>query len=133
MSELKKENLYPLSGNLECGLFGLQEDYEEKSISLDEHHQLRSPSVFLFRASGNSMNPLIVENDIIIVDRSLELIRNTICAFYVDGQRVCKRFISNPQGRWLISENIQYKPINVNEAQDILYIGRVTGISRELL
>jgi DNA polymerase V len=116
-----------------CGLFGLAEDYLEEYQSLDERFIKNRVSTFFFQATSNSMEPLIFEKDILIVDRSLPLTPGCIIIASLGGQFVCKRFARQQGFIILRSENPVYKDVVVTEEMEMTVFGVVTGIARELV
>ena len=54
------------------GLFGIHDDFSEKYQSLDERFIKNKASTFFFKASGKAMAPLILPDDVLIVDRSVD-------------------------------------------------------------
>ena len=117
-------------GVINCGLFGLQDDYEEASLSLDQLFHLERPSMYIYRAAGDSMAPLIFPGDYLILDRSKKLRSGSIIAAYYEGVRMCKRFMKTRSGLWLISENRKHQAIKLNEFCDSMFLGEVVGLSR---
>jgi len=93
----------------QCGLFGVQDDFFEEYLSLDSHFVKNKKSTFFFRAQGASMSPLIMPNDVLIVDRSLAPKSGQICIFTLEDKFICKRYFKSSQGVVLRSENRSHK------------------------
>ncbi len=69
-------------------------DYVEDEINLNEELIVNKASTFLIRVQGNSMvNENIFEGDILVVDRSLNLKKNSIAVLNFEGQLVVKKKI----------------------------------------
>ena len=69
-------------------------DYVEDEINLNEELIVNKASTFLIRVQGNSMvNENIFEGDILVVDRSLNLKKNSIAVLNFEGQLVVKKII----------------------------------------
>ena len=67
-------------------------DYVEDEINLNEELIVNKASTFLIRVQGNSMiNENIFEGDILVVDRSLNLKKNSIAVLNFEGQLVVKK------------------------------------------
>ena len=130
--KLNTDNNIVLISNVECGLFGIQDDFYEEYLSLDEHFIKDKKSTFFFRASGNSMEPLILEKDILVVDRSRQPRSAQVCVVSLDGQLICKRFMKTPNGVLLKSDNQVYKPIIVTAEMEMSVWGVVVAIARDM-
>tara|TARA_R110000868_G_scaffold61524_3_gene186977 strand:- start:29020 stop:29424 length:405 start_codon:yes stop_codon:yes gene_type:complete len=130
--KLKTDNNIILIPNVECGLFGIQDDFYEEYLSLDEHFIKDKKSTFFFRASGNSMQPLILEKDVLVVDRSRQPKSGQVCVVSLDGQLICKRFMKIPNGVLLKSDNQVYKPIIVTAEMEMSVWGVVVAIARDM-
>jgi len=117
-----------------CGLFEISEDHIEKYQSLDARFIRNRSATFFFRAQGDSMNPLILENDILIVDRSIASFHKRIVVVSFDGEMYCKRLWQLEEQIILRSLNPNYKDICVNPQQTPLDIfGVVIAIARDIL
>lgn len=114
------------------GLFGIQEDHIQKYQSLDDRFVKNKSSTYFFVAAGDSMQPLILEKDILIVDRSLEPTHNKIVVVAVNGEMYCKRLVSRGGQLLLVSDNKNYSEIIINGEMDIHFFGVVTGMGRDL-
>jgi DNA polymerase V len=123
-------NQFPMKGKAACGLFGITEDFEEAYLSLDELMVKNKEATFFFAASGNSMEPLICEGDVLVVDCSKKPQSGQIVVVEMQGERFCKRLVKRNGALFLISENKAYKPIRVTEEIEMRVFGRVTGIAR---
>lgn len=116
-----------------CGLFGVTDDFTEEYLSLDELLLKNKTSTFPLRAKGDSMAPLIMQNDVLIIDRSLTPKSGQICIFGFEGNLICKRYLKTNKGILLRSENHSHKDIILNNESDLLLWGVVRGIAREML
>ncbi len=117
-------------GEVACGLFGIAEDYEEAYLSLDQHLVKNRESTYFLRAMGNSMMPLILPQDILVVDRSVKIEANQIVVLTLNGQRLCKRLVRERGQMFLFSENKNYKPIPIVEESELVIFGPVVGLAR---
>lgn len=124
--------MIPFLGHVECGLFGISEDYEEAYLSLDQHMVKNRESTYFLRATGSSMHPLIVPGDILVVDRSRKVSSGQIVVANYNGERLCKRFINDKGKLWLHSENLKYKSIPIALTSELLIFGPVIGLARHL-
>ena len=122
-----------LGKRVECGHFGISDDFIEKYQSLDARFIKNKASTFFFRASGHSMEPLIFENDILVVDRSIEAFHGKVIVVACEGSLICKRYFKKGNQVILKSDNPLCKDIIVTEEMDAIVWGVVTGIIRELI
>lgn len=128
-----RDRYVPVFGQtVSCGLFGISDDYIEKYQSLDTRFIKNKASTYFFVAAGDSMSPLIMEKDILIVDRSIEPSHNRIVVVSVNGEMFCKRLIKRNSSLILKSDNSIYEPIPINGEMDIIFFGVVTGLGRDL-
>ena len=121
------------SHRISCGLFGVHDDSIEKYQSLDKKFIKNRAATFFFRAGGDSMSPYIEENDILVVDKSLEPCNSQIIIFSLDGEMFCKRYFKTPSSLILRSDNPQYKDriLTKDSIADFLVFGVVIGLARE--
>ena len=105
-------------------------DYVEDEINLNEELIPNKASTFLIRVQGSSMvNENIFEGDILVVDRSLNLKKNSIAVLNFEGQLVVKKIIKKRNIFFLLSKNgNQIKETEINENSDIQVWGIVTYV-----
>ncbi len=92
-----------------------------------------SNNISIINAVGDSMYPLIDNNDFIIVDLSQkQFLTEGIYVIRIDDTLLVKKLQKIPNGVILVSENPQYKPIELttdNFASDnIAIIGKVVSV-----
>lgn len=119
-----------MKGKASCGLFGITEDFEESFLSLDELMVKNHEATFFFAASGNSMEPLICEGDVLVVDCSKKPQSGQVVVLEMEGERFCKRLIKRNGVLYLFSDNKAYAPLKVTEEMLLRVFGPVTGIAR---
>jgi DNA polymerase V len=105
------------------------DDFLESSINLNQHLILHPASTFLVRASGHSMiGAGIHDNDILLVDRSLEARNDDIVIAVVNAELTVKRLaIAKNQVR-LMPENPDYQPLVIDQETDFTVWGVVTTV-----
>lgn len=110
------------------------EDFISKPISLDQLLIKRHSSTFLVRVSGTSMEPTIPCGALVVVDKSINAIHNSIVVALVDNEFILKelRKVKNSPPI-LHSHNSQYEDIIIDESnQDRTEIwGVVTGFIKQ--
>lgn len=115
-----------------CSLFGIQEDFTPRELSLDEHFISKKTATFFFEASGDSMAPLIMSGDILIVDRSAKIISGRIYVVNFEGQILCKRYYLKAGQVILKSEDPKFRDIIVTNPEEFSFFGAVTALARHL-
>ncbi len=127
-----KGRFFPLfSGELSCGLFGISDDFVESYLSLDEKYKKNKESIFFVRSGGDSMSPEIKNEDILIVDRSIEPFHQAIVAIFYNGLPMCKQLLIDRNKQVLRSFHEDYKDIVIYETDEINLFGVVVGLSRD--
>ncbi|MFO8144698.1 MAG: XRE family transcriptional regulator [Candidatus Syntrophosphaera sp.] len=90
------------------------------------------------RVNGHSMEPMIMNNDVVVIRRSQDWDRLTghICALRIDGAITLKRLSLDARSKLivLLSVNEEYQPMLINplEHQDITLIGMLHYLYRKL-
>ena len=105
------------------------ENYIEEKLNLDKHLIKNKESTFFVRVSGDSMiNVGIFDNDILVVDRSLIPVRQSIVIASIDGELVVKKLVKDKIKKdfYLKSENKNYPDIRLNSNSDTIIWGIVT-------
>ncbi|MBL7664009.1 MAG: S24 family peptidase [Bacteriovoracaceae bacterium] len=127
---MKKYNI--ILPKASCGSFGITEDFTEPYQSLDERFIKNQASTFFFQAAGNSMEPLIFENDILVVDRAKKVKNRQVAIVSLDGQLFCKRIYFQGNNIILKSDNHRYKEQLIHPDRDFSVWGVVISIVREM-
>ena len=109
-------------------------DYVEDDIDLNAHLIKNIPSTFLIRVQGKSMNGVgIHNNDLLIVDRSLNPKNFSTVIANVNEELVVKTFIREKDESFLTSNSKKLKDkINLTENPEIFIWGVVTYVIHAL-
>lgn len=109
-------------------------DYVEDDIDLNTHLIKNIPSTFLIRVQGKSMNGVgIHNNDLLIVDRSLNPKNFSTVITNVNEELVVKTFIKEKDELFLTSGSKKLKDkINLTENSEIFIWGVVTYVIHAL-
>lgn len=108
------------------------DDIEDK-LDLNELLIKHPAATFFLRVSGSSMiNAGIHNNDILIVDRSLEPTHGKVVIASVNGELTVKRLCYQGKKIQLVAENDTYPPINISEDADFRIWGVVTNVIHSL-
>ena len=110
------------------------ENYVEEKLNLNSYLIKNKESSFFVRVSGDPMiNVGIFDNDILIVDRSLDPKRQSIVIVSIDGELVIKKLMKDQsKNYYLKSENSNYPNIKLNSNRDTIIWGVVTYVIHSL-
>ena len=73
----------------------------------------------------------ILDNDIVIIDRSKSAAINDIVLASIDGEFTVKVLAKNNKGPYLMPANKEFKPIHIEEGSQFEIWGVVTGSVRK--
>lgn len=109
------------------------DDVMERELDLNELLITHPAATFFVRASGQSMiNAGIHDNDILVVDRSLEPSDGRIVIAAVNGELTVKRLKRQGKTVQLVAENAAYPPINITDSTELHIWGVVTNVIHQL-
>jgi len=108
-------------------------DFMETSIDLNTELCKNPLATFYIKVKGNSMiDAGINDNDVLVVDRSLEPKNNKIAICFIDGEFTVKRIQLEKECLYLMPENPSYLPIKVTEDNQLIIWGIVTYVIKAL-
>jgi DNA polymerase V len=109
------------------------DDFKEQRLSLDKELIKNKEATFFARVSGQSMiGGGLDDNDLLVIDRSLEPAHNKIAVCFLDGEFTVKRLRVEGETVWLQPENPNYKPIKVTEENNFVIWGVVTNVIKKV-
>ncbi len=109
------------------------DDFKEQRLSLDRELIKNKEATFFARVSGQSMiGAGLDDNDLLVIDRSLEPTHNKIAVCFLDGEFTVKRLKVEGNCVWLQPENPNYKPIIVTEENNFIIWGIVTNVIKKV-
>ena len=109
------------------------EDFKQQRLSLDKELIKNKEATFFARVSGQSMiNAGLDDNDLLVIDRSLEPSHNKIAVCFLDGEFTVKRLKIEKGALWLQPENPNYQPIKVTAENNFVIWGIVTNVIKRL-
>ena len=112
---------------IKAGFPSPAQDYMELAIDLNKELIKHPASTFYGRVIGNSMiGEGIEEGDILVIDKSLELMDNDLAVCFIDGEFTVKRVRLEPDAAWLVPSNLNYPLIKVTKDNDFMIWGIVT-------
>jgi DNA polymerase V len=122
-----RKNLNLYSSRIPAGFPSPAEDFMEKSLDLNDYLIKNQASTFLVRVRGNSMiNAGIFDEDLLVIDRSVEPADGRIVLGVLNGEFTVKRIMKKGKQLILASENEIFKHIEVTEEMDFQIWGVVT-------
>jgi DNA polymerase V len=71
-------------------------------------------------------------NDMLIVDRSIEVTSGQVVIAVVNGELTVKRISQHQNKLWLMPENESFRPIEIDEHTDLHVWGVVTNVIHAL-
>jgi len=115
-----------LSG-VSAGFPSPADDYLDRKLDLNEHLVKNPAATFFVRVAGDSMTGAgINDNDILVVDRSLDPANDSIVIAVVNGELTVKRLLKNNNSCRLIAENPDYPDLEIGEETELEIWGVAT-------
>lgn len=109
------------------------DDFRETRISLDDELIQNKDATFFAKVRGQSMiNAGLDDNDLLVIDRSLEPTNNKIAVCFLDGEFTVKRLRVEKNEVWLQPENPNYPIIKITEENDFVIWGIVTSVIKKV-
>ena len=124
---LKKIPIY--QGGVSAGFPSPADDYLDLDLNLHKHLIKHPAATFFVIAKGNSMEDAgISDDDLLVVDKSLDVTHNDIVIAIVSGEFVVKRYLSinNEIHLRAESKNQNYPTIVITQEMDFEVWGIVT-------
>lgn len=113
-----------ISDGISAGFPSPAMDFEDIAIDLNKELIKNPPSTFFGRVKGHSMKDAgIFNNDLLVIDKSLQISNNKIAVCYIDGEFTIKRVSIEKECVWLRPENDSYKPIKVTPDNELIIWG----------
>ena len=143
---MKKEKLIflkPKKGNpmgqwlveqgISAGFPSPADDFKEIRISLDKELVRNQESTFYARVSGDSMfGAGIDDGDLLVIDKSLSPGNGKIAVCFIDGDFTVKRIVKENGKLYLKAENKKYKPIKLEEENELIIWGIVEYVIKKV-
>jgi len=144
---LRKENLLTLEDNnffinpnylganfmssyVKAGFASIMDDKIERRISFDNIFSINSPSTFVFKVSGDSMQNIgILDGDYVVIKKTPQANINDVVLAVVDNEFTLKTYKKDKTGFYLKPENENYPIIRPKYSLSIF--GVSVGIVRK--
>ena len=132
--DINKSVIIPLYNySISAGFPSPADDHLEKNLDLNEYLIKNQTSTFFVRVQGDSMvGAGINSNDILIVDRSLEISNGKIIIAVLYGELTVKRLRLSKNEMWLDADNNKFDPIKVTEEMNFHVWGIATNVIHKL-
>lgn len=122
-----------IDAGISAGFPSPADDFRETRISLDEELIINKEATFFARVSGQSMiGAGLDDNDLLVIDRSLDPEHNKIAICFLDGEFTVKRLKVKNGSVWLKPENPDYPIIKITEENNFIIWGIVTTVVKKL-
>ncbi len=124
---------YFFDAGISAGLPAPAEDFEQQRLSLDQTLVKNKEATFFARVSGQSMiGAGLDDDDLLVIDRSLEPENNKIAVCFLDGEFTVKRLRVSQDEIWLQPENPDYPIIHITEENNFVIWGIVTNVIKKV-
>jgi len=118
---------------ISAGIPAPAEDFSQQRLSLDSELVKNKEATFYAKVSGQSMiGAGLDDNDLLVIDRSLEPTNNKIAVCFLDGEFTVKRLRVDSDGIWLKPENPNYPIIKITDDNDFVIWGIVTNVIKKV-
>lgn len=116
-----------MTSPIRAGFPNPAEDVSGQAMDLNELLVRHPVSTYYLRVEGDSMSGGgIISGDIVVVDKSLEARSGDVVVAAVEGEFTLKRFKKQGSKAWLMPENLDFQPIELDEQRDAVIWGVVT-------
>lgn len=129
LEQKNKVSLPLFSCGVSAGFPSPADDYIGQQLDLNDLLIKNPSSTFFVRVAGDSMTGVgINDNDILVVDRSLEPVHGKIIIAAINGELTVKRLVKTETSCRLVAENPNYPPIEITEDLSCVAWGVVTSV-----
>jgi len=109
------------------------DDHVEASLDLSQELIGKEEATFFVRVAGDSMTGVgIHDEDILVVDRSVEPESGSIVVAALDGELTVKRYEVQSGYPYLMPEAEEYDPIPIQDGQELVVWGVVQHVIHEV-
>lgn len=108
-------------------------DYVDCKLDLNEYLIKHPAATYFLKVSGDSMRDLgIYSGDIVIADRSLEVINHSVVIAIVEGEFTVKRLSRLKNKLYLVPANPEFEPLEITPEMDFSVWGVVTHVIHQV-
>ena len=118
----------PILGNIACGQRITPDTTPEGYADLPDG--IRAD--FALRCKGDSMEPTLIDGDLVLIRQQPEVEPGQIAAVNIAGETTLKHVYPQKEGLLLVADNPQYPPIfaSVSSGEEIIIHGLAVGYTR---
>ena len=116
----------PFVGGVVAGFPSPADDFVYENIDLNQMIIKHPDATFYARVKGQSMVADFMEDDLLVIDRSIEWSDNKIALCFIDNEFTLKRLKIEKDKCFLIPSNSDFPIIEVNDENEVLIWGIVT-------
>jgi SOS-response transcriptional repressor LexA len=127
-TEPEATTLVPLLGRVSAGGPSPGEEDVETWIPVPNSLLGKRKNLFVVRARGNSMEPTIQHDDLVICQAQAELQSGDIVVAFFQGEGTIKRFVIHGTNRALVADNPAYQ--TADYSGDFMLNGKVVALLR---
>ncbi len=98
---------------------------EDRELLSYEKGEIPEGVDFAIRITGDSMEPLISDGDLVYVKKCVTLEHGEIGIFIRNGESLCKKYELREGEGYLVSLNPEYSPIRLLDSDDLKIVGKV--------
>ncbi len=132
----ERDNLFrkiPIVGRVAAGSPILAIENIEGNLVVDPSFLNKSGDYFALKVKGDSMIEAgIFDGDFVVVSSRNEAVNGDIVVAMVEDEVTVKTFENRSNKIWLIPQNKNYHPIQVNSETNFSILGKVSGVIRLL-
>jgi DNA polymerase V len=104
------------TSRVSAGFLSPAEEHIDKDLDLHEYLVQHPAATFFVRVDGDSMvGAGINTGDLLIVDRSLEVVGGRVVIAAVDGELTVKRLVKRDTKYFLVAENKNYPEVQITD------------------
>jgi DNA polymerase V len=112
---------------IKAGFPSPADDYSDSSLDFNEYLIKNKAATFIVRVQGDSMTGAgINSGDLLVVDRSLKPVNNSVIVAIVSGEFTVKKLVKELGQYYLYPENPDYPVVQITEDMDFQVWGVVS-------
>jgi DNA polymerase V len=128
-----KNTGFPFLLTVNAGFPKPSDDYLDPDLDFNTYLKRNPSATIPVRVKGDSMvDAFIPHNSIVIVDRSIKPLNNSIVIATLNGENVIKHLVRTQDGLWLLPANNKYKSIRLTEEMDFSIWGTAKHVIIDL-
>ena len=109
------------------------DDYLDPDLDFNAYFKKNPSATIPVRVKGDSMvDAHIPHNSIVVVDRSIKPLNNSIVIATLNGENLIKHLVRTRDGLWLLAANEKYKSIRITEEMDFTIWGTAKHVIIDL-